>query len=59
MRKSNVNKTELIEVIKTESVCGKGTEESPVRIIIEYWSLEGELLARVDTFYEAVKGPFC
>ncbi len=59
MRKSNVNKAELIEVIKTDSVCGKGTEESPVRVIIEYWSLEGKLLARVDTFDEAVKRPFC
>ncbi len=59
MRQSNVNKAELIEVIKTESICGKGTEESPVRLIIEYWSLEGELLARVDTYYEALKRPFC
>ncbi len=59
MRKSNVNTVELIEVIKTESVCGKGTEEDPVRVVIEYWSLEGELLARVDTYEEAIKRPFC
>ncbi len=58
MRQSNVNKAELIEVIKTESVCGKGTEESPVRVVIEYWSLEGELLARVDTIHEIPKSPF-
>ncbi len=59
MRKSNVNTVELIVVIKTESICGKGTEESPVRVVIEYWSLEGELLARVDTFDEAIKRGYC
>ncbi len=34
---------------------GKGTEGDPVRCIIQYWTLTGELLAEVDT-WEQEKG---
>ena len=47
----------LIQVIRTElSKRGEGTEEDPIRLIIQYWSLDGELLAEVDEFQkEATK----
>jgi len=41
-------KAKLIQVIQTESMRGKGEGESPLRRVIEYWSLEGELLAESD-----------
>jgi len=41
----------LIHVIRTElSKRGEGTEEDPIRLIVQYWSLDGELLAEVDEF---------
>ena len=38
----------LILVIATESLRGQGTEEDPVRIVKQYWSLDGEMLAEAD-----------
>lgn len=42
------NTAQVIQVIKTTRVYGKGTKQDLVRIITEYWSLDGELLASVD-----------
>ena len=49
-RASNVDTAQVIEVIKVESLFGDGTEESIARKIIEYYDLEGHLLARVDAY---------
>lgn len=38
----------LIQVIAVETVAGSGTELDPNRIVTEYWSLKGELLAVQD-----------
>jgi hypothetical protein len=39
----------VIQVIRTElTVRGDGTDDSPVRRIVQFWSLDGELLAEVD-----------
>lgn len=35
----------IIRVIEVQTVIGKGTERDPKRIITEYWSPQGELLA--------------
>lgn len=35
----------VIQVIVTESLEGRGTADSPYRVIKQYWSLDGELLA--------------
>jgi hypothetical protein len=37
-------KAEMVEVIKTETVEGKGTKEDPVRTVIRYWDKDGTLL---------------
>ena len=36
---------QLMEVIAVQTTVGKGTEQDPKRIITEYWSKDGELLA--------------
>ncbi len=41
----SVNEAKVIQVIETVSRIGKGTEEDPCRLVTEYWSLDGELLA--------------
>jgi len=52
MRKVEERKTpriaELIEVIHTVATRGAGTNENPVRLVHQYWSKEGELLAEKD-----------
>ncbi len=49
-RESNVDSVEKIEVIKVCSVFGEGIEGDPVRKLIEFFDLDGNLIARVDTF---------
>jgi hypothetical protein len=42
---------EVMQVIRTQLLRrGKGTPESPIRIITQYWSMDGELLVEVDPF---------
>ena len=42
-------------VIETVALKGNDTKESPLRLIQQYWSLEGELLAEKDAFSESEK----
>lgn len=44
-RPRGTDNAELIVVIKTEALCGTGTQEDPCRILTQYWSLDGQLLA--------------
>lgn len=48
-RLTNIHEAKLIEVIEIKSLVGEGDEDgSPIREIREYYSKEGELLARYD-----------
>lgn len=38
----------VIPVIETQSIKGAGTEENPVRTVIQYWDFDGNLLAEND-----------
>ena len=38
-------KAKIVKVIRTDTAEGKGTEESPVRSVRRYWTLEGELIS--------------
>ena len=38
----------VIQVIEVEVMRGKGTEDSVLRGVMQYWSLDGELLAEND-----------
>lgn len=49
IRARGTDKAEVIRVIKTTSILGKGTEEDPVRYIYQYWDFEGNQLAQNDT----------
>ena len=39
---------EVMQVIRTKTKIGSGTEDDPNRYEIKYWSLDGELLAVSD-----------
>jgi hypothetical protein len=39
---------ELIEVLEASVKIGTGTDEDPIRILVQYWTLDGRLLAEHD-----------
>lgn len=41
---------ELIQVIRTVALDGRGTDDDPCREVTQYWSPCGELLATVDPY---------
>lgn len=43
---------EVIEVIHTQATRGAGTEENPARMVDQYWSKDGQLLAERDKIKE-------
>lgn len=44
--------SKVIQVIKTDILEGKGTDEAPMRIVTYYYDLEGNLICRKDTVEE-------
>ena len=49
-RLSNVNSVKQITVIEVKSIRGEGTEEDPIDQVIEYFSIDGKRLGRVDSY---------
>lgn len=47
-RPRGTDSAKVIQVIVTEALDGRGTEEDPCKIQKRYWSLDGELLATSD-----------
>lgn len=50
IKKETPRLVELIEVIHVEAARGSGTEENPARIVHQYWSKDGILLAEKDEY---------
>ena len=49
MQKHNaVVKTKLVPLIEVKTTIGKGTKEDLCREIVEYFTLEGQLIAHID-----------
>lgn len=49
VRPRGTDRAEVINVIRTESIIGRGIPEDPVRLIYQYWDFKGNLLAKSDT----------
>lgn len=47
-RQSNVDSVRIEKVVVVRSVSGMGTENDPVRPVVEYYDMEGNLLHRID-----------
>lgn len=47
------NEVKVIPVIQVRCVRGEGTKEDPSRVVHEYWSLDGLLLADDDKYDSA------
>jgi hypothetical protein len=44
----NLGQIRIIDVIQASIKRGKGTDDDPMRHVIQYWSLDGYLLAEYD-----------
>lgn len=44
-RPRGTDSAKVIQVIVTEALEGRGTEDDPCRIRLQYWDLNGKLLA--------------
>lgn len=51
-KSNNVREVEIMEAIHVVSYEGEGTKENPARLIDEYYSKEGALLATKDEWLE-------
>ena len=47
-RPRGTDSAQVIQVIETELLRGEGTNEDMCRIVKQYWSFDGELLAEND-----------
>lgn len=45
---------QIIEVVKTKTSVGNGTEEDPVRTVVQYWDKEGKLIGTEDPIMSKV-----
>lgn len=48
VRPRGTDNARVIQVIETNSLRGKGTEEDPCRNVRQYWDFEGNMLAESD-----------
>ena len=46
--RGGTDSAQVIQVIKTESIRGKGTQEDLCRTVVQYWDFDGHLLAEND-----------
>lgn len=51
-RPRGTDSAQVIQVIKTISLRGEGTEKDPCRGVIQYWDFDGNFLAEYDSFKE-------
>ncbi|MCI9507664.1 MAG: carboxypeptidase [Oscillospiraceae bacterium] len=45
-----VDSARVIQIIETIAARGSGSSEQPSRMVTQYWSLEGKLLAEADPY---------
>ena len=51
---NSVKKAKVVSVIQVEAKIGTGTKEDPVRNVIQYWDLDGNLLAERDLLNDLI-----
>ena len=47
-RPRGTDHAEVVQVIKTKALAGRGTEDDPCREIVQYWDFDGNMLAKID-----------
>lgn len=54
-RLTPINSCRVVEVMEVKSLVGSGTDSDPMIEITEYYSLDGELLARYNPFVDELE----
>lgn len=49
-RPRGTDAAKVIQVIETISLKGSGTDDDPARVVKQFWSFDGELIAENDPF---------
>lgn len=49
VRPRGTDSARVIQVIETKAIRGVGVEKDPVREVTQYWDLDGNFLAEMDT----------
>lgn len=52
-RNEKIQNVNIVEVIKVELIRGYGVEGSPVRKVIQYWDLKGNLINDDDYYLDS------
>lgn len=47
-RPRGTDSAKVIPVIRTSSIEGRGTDDDPVKCVVQFWTLSGKLIAKVD-----------
>lgn len=55
-RLTSVNECRVLQVIEVKAITGEGTDDDPVIEVTEYYSFEGDLLARKTPMDNLVAG---
>lgn len=48
VRPDGIKSAKVVQVIETKAKRGLGTKKDPVRIVTQYWDLDGNFLAEAD-----------
>ena len=54
-RNEKIEEVKIVEVIKVELVRGNGVKGSPVRKVIQYWDLKGNLINDDDVYLKDIE----
>jgi hypothetical protein len=57
IRPRGIDSAEVVQTIKTTAVFGAGIDSDPVRVVTEYWTLDGNRIARVDPSSQSEEPP--
>lgn len=49
--KCKIKKAEVVEVVRVLAVEGDGTEDSPVKLVEQYWGGNGRYIGKIDPSY--------
>lgn len=50
-----VDSVKVVTLIETTTLIGSGSKEDPHRNLVQYWNMEGTLIAETDSFLEKEK----
>jgi hypothetical protein len=57
MQETNIISIDLVSVLKVRSRLGNGLlVDDPVRLITEYYTMDGELIVRIDDWKRSIQG---